>query len=183
MNNKQSIREAKRLQRKKLSHNQALSASIMVASNLQKLMDWQEVKLLHCYLPIIPENEIDSTVFLDLLQESNKNIRLFCPLSKIKNKLVSVEMSDAMDLRSPTHQESSETSIKKFDVIIVPLIAFDKKLNRIGFGGGAYDRFLSSQKDAIKIGLGYEISRVEEIPAENHDIKLTYIVTEKAIYR
>lgn len=70
-----------------------------------------------------------------------------------------------------------------FDVIIVPLLAFDERLHRIGYGGGWYDRFLSKQPLAMMIGLGYDFQKVNELPIEEHDIALDMIITESGILR
>ena len=67
------------------------------------------------------------------------------------------------------------------DVVLVPIVAFDENLNRIGYGGGFYDRFLKDFK-GIKIGLAFEMQKRSEIGIENFDSKLDYIVTESNIY-
>ena len=68
------------------------------------------------------------------------------------------------------------------DIILVPLVAFDKYLNRIGYGGGFYDRYLKKikkRKKILTIGLAYSFQRVKKIEAEQNDIKLDFIITEK----
>lgn len=70
---------------------------------------------------------------------------------------------------------------KDFDVIIVPIVAFDKNKNRLGHGRGYYDRYLASS-DALKIGVAFECQRVEGITPLDTDIKMDYIVTEEKIY-
>ena len=69
------------------------------------------------------------------------------------------------------------------DLIIVPGIVFDVKGNRLGFGKGYYDRFLSPSANfkAVKIGLAYEFQVVPKIDAQPHDITMDYIITEKRI--
>lgn len=69
------------------------------------------------------------------------------------------------------------TDYKKIDLIIVPGIAFDRKMNRIGFGKGYYDRFLSTVKIA-KIGICFDFQLFESIPSEDHDVKMDYIISE-----
>jgi 5-formyltetrahydrofolate cyclo-ligase len=68
------------------------------------------------------------------------------------------------------------------DILLVPLVAFDKKLNRIGYGGGFYDRYLKRLKrikKIITIGLAYSFQEVKKIPINDYDIKLDFIITEK----
>ena len=72
------------------------------------------------------------------------------------------------------------------DILLVPLVAFDKKLNRIGYGGGFYDRYLKRLKrikKIVTIGLAYSFQKVKKIPINKHDIKLNYILTEKELQK
>jgi 5,10-methenyltetrahydrofolate synthetase len=72
----------------------------------------------------------------------------------------------------------------RFDVLIVPVLGFDKNNHRLGFGGGFYDRFLAGQPKARKIGLAFEIGFItSNFPAEAHDVKLDMIITERKVYR
>ena len=68
------------------------------------------------------------------------------------------------------------------DILLVPLVAFDKDLNRVGYGGGFYDRYIKkiqNYKNIVKIGLAYSFQKVKLIPTNKSDIKLDYIITEK----
>ena len=68
------------------------------------------------------------------------------------------------------------------DILLVPLVAYDKNLNRIGYGGGFYDRYfekLKKIKKIITIGLAYSYQKVKKVPINNRDIKLDFIITEK----
>ena len=72
------------------------------------------------------------------------------------------------------------------DVLLVPLVGYDDKLNRLGYGGGFYDRYISKiekNKKIIKIGLAYSFQRLKKIPINSHDKKLDYIFTEKGILK
>ena len=68
------------------------------------------------------------------------------------------------------------------NIFIVPLIAYDEKLYRIGYGGGYYDRYLKKikkRKKVITIGLAYSFQKVKKIPINKYDIKLDFVITEK----
>ena len=72
------------------------------------------------------------------------------------------------------------------DIILVPLLAFDKNLNRVGYGGGFYDRYIQKikkKKKFILIGLAYSFQRVKRIPMNKFDMKLDVIITEKEIVK
>lgn len=77
---------------------------------------------------------------------------------------------------------SAPLPTKQYDLIIVPVVAFDEHLNRVGMGGGWYDKFLAAQPGARKVGLAYEAAKAPQIPAESHDIPLDLVVTERAVY-
>ena len=72
----------------------------------------------------------------------------------------------------------------KPNILLVPLVAFDNKLNRLGYGGGFYDRFIQkvSKFKIIKIGLAFSFQEVKKIPAEKFDKKLDFIITERKIF-
>ena len=71
------------------------------------------------------------------------------------------------------------------DIIIVPLVAFDNQLNRIGYGKGYYDRYLRKiqkiKSKAIFLGMAYYFQKCQNIPINKHDFKLDYIFTERGL--
>lgn len=72
------------------------------------------------------------------------------------------------------------------DILFIPMVAFDKNLNRLGYGGGYYDRFiekLSRKKNIIKIGLALSCQKIKKIPINKHDQKLDFIITNKEIIK
>ena len=76
------------------------------------------------------------------------------------------------------------TSGKKIipSILLVPLVAFDKNLNRVGYGGGFYDRYIKKikkNKKVITIGLAYSFQKIRKVPTNQYDMNLDYIVTEK----
>ena len=68
------------------------------------------------------------------------------------------------------------------DLIIVPLLAFDKLKNRIGYGKGYYDRFLKKNKSILTIGVAFSFQKSNKIEISKFDVKLNYILTEKGIF-
>jgi 5-formyltetrahydrofolate cyclo-ligase len=74
-------------------------------------------------------------------------------------------------------------SLRQVVAVIVPGIAFDKKGNRLGFGGGYYDKFLKKlPKNSLKIALAFSSQIVKSVPSEKHDIKMDYVITEKGVF-
>ena len=70
-------------------------------------------------------------------------------------------------------------------ILLIPMVAFDKNCNRLGYGGGFYDRFLEKNQNInlIKIGLAFSFQKVNQLPVSKFDKKLDYIFTEKKIYK
>ena len=78
--------------------------------------------------------------------------------------------------------EPTSTKIKYPNILLVPLVAFDSNLNRVGYGGGFYDRYINRIKKnqkIITIGLAYSFQKVKKIPVNKYDNKLDFIITEK----
>ena len=68
------------------------------------------------------------------------------------------------------------------DILLVPLLAFDSRLYRIGYGGGYYDRYIKKikqKKNITTIGLAYSFQKIKEVPINKHDIKLDFVITNK----
>lgn len=89
----------------------------------------------------------------------------------------------AYNIREPKPEYSPEINIKDLDVVIVPAVAYDKNCYRLGYGGGFYDRFLENlREDAVTIGIAFDLQIFNQIPKEDHDAQLDYIVTESTIF-
>ena len=68
------------------------------------------------------------------------------------------------------------------NILLIPLVAFDRYFNRIGYGGGFYDRYLKKikkNKKIITVGLAYSFQKIKKIPVEKYDIKLDFVITNK----
>jgi 5-formyltetrahydrofolate cyclo-ligase len=67
------------------------------------------------------------------------------------------------------------------DLIIAPMLAFDRSMHRLGQGGGHYDRTFAEYPDAPRVGLAWSVQETGAVPVQPHDIKLDMIVTESEI--
>ena len=133
---------------------------------------------------------------------SNYEVNILSFLEKLSKKkfktvLPVINASGGMSFRSWIFKEplyvnkfgilEPKSSKKKIipDLIMVPLVAFDNRLNRIGYGKGYYDRSLKKinkiKKNAISLGIAYSFQKCQKIPTNKHDFKLDYIFTEKGI--
>lgn len=76
--------------------------------------------------------------------------------------------------------ESAEEVVP--DVLIMPLVAFSERGDRIGQGGGFYDKWLGAHPDTIRIALAWDIQKVDDIPVEPHDMRVSAVVTPTRLY-
>ena len=161
MNDKADIRAEYKKTRLAMSRVIIEKHSSTICRRLLDEIDWRTLKSLHRYQPMTWLNEVDLTSLM----------------SVIKRKYPGMEAANV----APTKDEP--LPLRRFDLIIVPVLAFDKAKHRLGWGGGWYDRFLTNQPQALKIGLCFENGLSKALlPREPHDITLDKIITEKNIY-
>ena len=142
----------------------------------------------HLFLSIIEQKEIDTDFILNILSGKDKNI----VLSKCDFKtgeMINYLLTDNTTIKKsafniPEPIDGIEISPDKINVVFVPLLAFDKLGNRVGYGKGFYDRFLKScNPETMKIGLSFFEAESEFIEVTEADIKLDYCVTPKQAYK
>ena len=126
--------------------------------------------------------EVDIMEILKKLEKYNYQISL--PKVKKKSQMDFFRWStkDPLEINKYGIPEPISDEIKYPGVLLVPLVAFDRNLNRIGYGGGFYDRYISrviNDKKIIKIGLGFSFQKVKNLPTNQYDKKLDYVITEK----
>lgn len=85
----------------------------------------------------------------------------------------------AFHIEEPTG--TNTISPEEIELIVVPAVAYDSRRNRLGRGKGFYDRLLATTK-ATKIGIGYTFQMVEEIPTEEHDVPMDFVITQLGVY-
>ncbi len=141
-------------------------------------------KIIGGYYPV--NHEVDD---LKILEEfSKKNIKISLPVIKknFKMNFVECSLSSVFVINKYGIPEPSEGKIVYPDILFVPLVAFDKKLNRLGYGAGFYDRiieYLRKKKKIITIGLAFNFQEIYSLPVSRHDQKLDYIFTNNKILK
>ena len=139
-------------------------------------------KLVGGYFPV--NYEVDD---LDILKKFyKKKYKISLPIIKKNFEMDFYEwpFNDPLKINQYGIPEPNSNNLLYPDIILVPLVAFDKNLNRLGYGGGYYDRLidkLRKKKKILKIGLALSIQKIKEIPVTKYDKKLDYIVTDKYI--
>ena len=132
-----------------------------------------------------PSNrEIDDLEILNIFRK--KNISISLPIIRANNQMDFFKWSIEDPLKINKYGIPEPISFKKVypDIILVPLVAYDTSLNRLGYGGGFYDRYLdkiTKIKKILKIGLAFSFQELKKIPINKYDKKLDLIITEKKI--
>ena len=171
--------------RKKLSLEEIEEKSLAIANQLVKMDIWDKTYY-HLFLPIEEQKEVNSEYILNILQAKDKEIVVS------KSDFATTSMSHIL-LTDNTKIKKNEYNIPEpinglnvptemMDVVFVPLLAYDKLGNRVGYGKGFYDKFLNECKPhVIKIGLSFfEPENLIEDVFEN-DVKLDFCVTNERV--
>ena len=131
-----------------------------------------------------PSNYELNTLKLFKLLDINKKVFTLLPsLSNGSMKFVKWNLSDPLKVNNFGFLDplrKSKTIIP--DLIFVPLLAFDKSKNRLGYVKGYYDKFLKKNKNIRTIGVAFSFQKYNKITTSKHDVKLRYILTEKGIF-
>ncbi len=135
-------------------------------------------------------DELDTRPLADLLQAAGYGLALPVVIGRDQPLIFRTWQPDASLVSGffnvMTPEDTAE--LQHPDVIIVPLLAFDAACDRLGYGGGFYDRTLAglrqaAQKPIMRIGFAFEGQRVDAIPRQSDDQTLDYVVTDQAVYR
>ena len=170
---KQSLRELLIQKRRMLSAEERSAQSALILSQLEKMTVFQEAKTVLLYYP--KNNEVD---VLPLFKRYKRDKVLLLPVTHRRGMTANpYEGNDKMHRGKMGIPEPTTPPYEgEIDLIIVPAVAFDKQGNRLGRGGGYYDRFLKKQSHATFIGVGYDFQLVDEVPVRKHDQKMHRII-------
>ena len=170
---KQSLRELLIQKRRMMSAEERTAQSALILSQLEKMTVFQEAKTVLLYYP--KNNEVD---VLPLFKRYKRDKVLLLPVTHRRGMTANpYEGNDKMHRGKVGIPEPTTPPYEgEIDLIIIPAVAFDKQGNRLGRGGGYYDRFLKKQSHATFIGVGYDFQLVDEVPVRQHDQKMHRII-------
>lgn len=185
--NKKKLRLKYKTLRKQLSENEMEAMSLAISNQLLQLDIWDK-NYFHIFLPIVEHHEIDTELILHLLSGKDKEI-LISKSNFQTREMTHYLLTDTTKIKKneykiPEPVDGIEVPSKKIEVVFVPLLAFDTKGHRVGYGKGFYDKFLGEcQATTIKIGLSFfeAEERIEDV--HDGDMLLDYCVTPKTIYK
>ncbi|MGZ9734623.1 5-formyltetrahydrofolate cyclo-ligase [Flavobacterium sp. GNP002] len=184
--NKTELRQKYKALRNSLSENEIEEMSLAVANKILTLPIWEKTYF-HIFLPITEHHEVNTEFILHLLSGKDKEIIVskadFATRNMTHFLLTDNTRIKKNEYNIPEPVDGIIVPSNKIDVVFVPLLAFDKKGHRVGYGKGFYDKFLSECKpDVIKIGLSF--FEPEELITDvfEGDVKLDYCVTPNSIH-
>lgn len=186
---KSELRKSFLTRQKSFSVEETEVKSFAIAELFFQTFDLSKIKFLHCFLPIEKFNEIDTRPIFERIWRDFSFVQTLVPrvdfqTNEIENLKFSIETETAKntwDIYEPTHNEFIET--ERIDAVLIPLICFDARGFRVGYGKGFYDKFLiKCRADCLKIGLNY-FAPVEEISdVDEFDVSLDYCITPDKVW-
>lgn len=173
--------------RTKLSEQEKEEKSLAIANMLVQTEIWDNT-FYHLFLPITEQNEVNTEYILNLLMGKDKEI----VLSKTdfqNHQMTHFLLTEDTKIKKnsyniPEPVSGEQISVEKIDVVFIPLLAYDRNGNRVGYGKGFYDKFLSECRDnVVKVGLSFFNPENEIEDVYENDIPLDYCITPDTIYR
>lgn len=182
---KEELRKEGMKIRNDLPESELFEKSRQIKNRLYKMKEFQQASTILFYVSY--DNEVYTH---DMIKENLSNGKnVIVPITnKEKHCLILSKLNSWEDLECSTYSILEpkkncidEVSLDEIDMILVPGVVFDESGNRIGHGVGYYDKLLRNSKNATHIGLAFELQIVDNIPAEEHDVKVDKIVTEERV--
>lgn len=183
---KTELRKKYKTLRKNLSIDALDELSMAIANKLIQMPIW-DLSFYHIFLSIEEQKEVNTEFILSVLSGKDKNI-LISKSNFETGTLTHFLLTDSTKIKKnhyniPEPTDGIEIANDKVDVVFIPLLAFDKRGNRVGYGKGFYDRFLTNCKpETLKIGLSFFEAENEITDVFEGDIKLDFCVTPKEVY-
>jgi 5-formyltetrahydrofolate cyclo-ligase len=191
MQSRRSLRSNMRIQRRDLSKSARTAMSEALARHVRKSLRIRRARRIACYLS--NDGEVDLGPALDVMRANGTQVLLpalhggalwFLPYGG-DTALV----PNRFGIPEPAVPARTRCRARDLDLVLMPLVAFDATGNRLGMGGGFYDRTFSYLRNRVVwhkpllIGVAYEFQRLESLPARPWDVPLHGVVTERGFCR
>ncbi len=182
---KAELRKAAIGQRKDLSEAEVEALSLLLLERFARF-DFSEIKTIHVFLPIEEKKEPDTFLLIDWIKINFPAVKIIVPRADFDTALMTHHYyTGKKDLQKNLFNilepQSSDVYSGTIDLVLVPLLAFDKRGYRVGYGKGFYDRFLRGL-ETQKIGLSFFEAQELIDDADEYDIKLDQCITPRKIY-
>ncbi len=185
MTDKQKVRNLALEKRMELGAIQRSAKSAQILNKIISLPEFNNSSTIMVYLSYKDEVETIGIAAETLkagkrllIPYCQKKMIIACQITDIENDV----LPGMFGIREPRLDKIRPVPPQEIDLVLVPGLAFDYHGNRIGFGGGYYDRFLPLLRDDAKIlGISFFCQLVQEIKPEEHDCKMSLLVTENGV--
>ncbi len=184
--NKTELRTKYKALRKNLSEAEIEEKSLAIANGVLALDIWDK-NYFHVFLPIEEQKEVNTEFLLHLLSGKDKEI-VISKSDFATRKMTHFLLTDNTKIKKneyniPEPVYGIEVPSSKIQVVFVPLLAFDTKGNRVGYGKGFYDQFLAEcQPETIKIGLSFFEAENTITDVFEKDVRLDFCITPEKCY-
>lgn len=183
------LREKEALRKFLINRRSELGPSIdfqsNILNNIKPLIEEIENEYIGTYISF--RDELDTKKLNQYLLERELNLAL--PAIDFQTKEINFFMYDKntelIENKFSILEPKNKDKVIFPKIILIPLLGYSKSGFRLGYGGGYYDKYLSKNDigDVKKIGIAFSFQEVEEIPVEDHDERLDWILTEKHLYK
>ena len=175
---KGKIREKISQKRRIMPKEECAELSKIIVTQIEQLPEFEAAEFVMIYHPLhreanilaLAERHPEKTFFLPVTHRRSIEVRRYNKDEKLHRGRFGIPEPKGARYRG------------KLDMIIIPGIAFDHECNRLGRGGGYYDRFLRHFSDTLKVGIGYDFQLLSDLlPVSRHDRPVDIVVTEKQV--
>jgi len=183
------------LRRQNLARQQSLplplaeSLSQDIADRLFEAFDWSGLRTVHCFLPIAKNREINTWLIIRRLQRDFPQVRIAVPQTNARTfTLTNYQLTPDTVLQQtrwgvPEPRDGEIIPAEVIDCVLLPLLAYDQRGYRVGYGKGFYDRFLiHCRPDVIRIGLSYFDPETQIADISPFDVPLHHCLTPERIW-
>ena len=187
---KAELRAAFRQKRRSLSETEWQNRCEAISNQFFTLLSSKPVSVISTFLPIESQKEVDTWLIIRRLWQEFPQVRVAAPVTNLEtgileNYEITLETTFTKNRYGIPEPPSSLFAIQNslFDIIFVPLLTFDQTGNRVGYGGGFYDRFLAQcRPDCLKIGLSLfdPVAKIDDV--YEGDIPLNFCITPDQIW-
>lgn len=172
--------------RRTITPERITEMSRSIATNLQSLPEYSRAKVLAAYAAL--PDEVQTSAVVEGAFRDGKRVVLPA-VEAVTDEMAFYELHAASDLSpgkfgvSEPPRKGPRVPLHATDAVLVPLVAWDERGNRIGYGKGYFDRVLADRGDSVAIGLAFEAQLVPSIPTRPTDVPLDVVVTERRVMR
>ena len=188
--NKSKLRKIYLAKQKLLREAERRENSFQISDSFFEKFDLDDIRYLHIFLSIAEKNEIRTSIIINDLWGDWVNIKTIVPRVNFEKDVL-----EHLEFKSESKLKVNDWGIaepmgnelvneEKLDIVLVPMLCFDKRGFRVGYGKGFYDKFLiKCRADCLKVGLSYfePINKIEDI--REFDVKMDYCITPEKIWK